>query len=404
MHKKHILIVDDEKNILIGLSIILKKAGYKISTANNGVQALNILNEFNNTSESIDLLLTDIEMPDMTGMELIDVLSKNNISVPKLVISGYGDKEMLVELMKKGCDDYIDKPFESHELLGAITRIFQKIEKKQEIAQKHEQKKNIEKMEFDRMLESYKHNYEKLKSEMDSAVGAYQDLINFDMNTCNIPVAYHSQTYSNLGGDLLDIRNTSSGIDILIADVAGHDMGASFHTVLIKAFFDENCRTGNDGQSFFQILNKQLLDNGKNERMVTGIFLRLDLNKMEANFVSAGHPPPIYISKHNQELVNIDVKGPVLGMFDEPSYITRTLPVIKGDRILLYTDGLNECVFLDEKTGKRKKLTINGLNNIVLKHKNHFLRQMVKNIWTDVLDYCSYKHSDDMMLMGMEIP
>jgi len=404
MSKKHILIVDDEKHILIGLSIILKKAGYKISSANNGRQALNILNEFNNTSESIDLLLTDIEMPDMTGMELLEVISKHNISVPKLVISGYGDKEMIVELMKKGCDDYIDKPFESHELLDAISRIFQKIEKKKAVAKKHEQEKNIEKMAFDRMLESYKHHYEKLQSEMDSAVGAYQDLIHFDMNACKIPVAYHSQTYSNLGGDLLDIRNTSSGIDVLIADVAGHDMGASFHTVLIKAFFDENCRKGNDGQSFFQILNKQLLDNGKNERMVTGIFLRLDLNKMEAEFVSAGHPPPIHLCKHSQELVNVDVKGPVLGIFDEPSYMKRTLPVVKGDRILLYTDGLNECVFLDEETGKKKKLATNGLNNIVLKHNNHSLRQMVKNIWTDVLEYCSYKHSDDMMLIGMEIP
>jgi len=404
MSKKHILIVDDEKYILVGLSIILKKAGYQISSAKNGRQALNILKKFNNTSESIDLLLTDIEMPDMTGMELLDVLSNHNISVSKLVISGYGDKEMIVELMKKGCDDFLDKPFEPHDLLNAVSRIFQKIEKKQEKAQKHENKKNLEKMELDRMLESYKHNYEKLKSDMDSAVGAYQNLIHFDINACNIPMAYHSQTYSNLGGDLIDIRNTSSGIDILIADVAGHDMGASFHTVLIKAFFDENCRKGNDGHSFFQILNKQLLDNGKNERMVTGIFLRLDLNKMEANFVSAGHPPPIKINKQNQELINIDIKGSVLGMFDDPSFITRNLPIIKGDRILLYTDGLNESVFLDEETGKKKKLTTYGLNNFVLKHKNHSLRQMVKNIWTDVLEYCSYKHNDDMILLGIEIP
>ena len=88
MTGKQVLIADDEDNILLVLSIILKKAGFTIILAKNGKQALSKILELKSLGESIDLLITDIQMPVMTGFELIDEIKPSlPDDVPHIFIS-----------------------------------------------------------------------------------------------------------------------------------------------------------------------------------------------------------------------------------------------------------------------------------------------------------------------------
>jgi hypothetical protein len=82
-----------------------------------------------------------------------------------------------------------------------------------------------------------------------------------------------------LGGDYCALRDQPWGCDLIVADVAGHDLGASYHTVLLKSFFDINSIQGKPGDEFLRSLNDELLDGGCNERMICALFARVNLEE-----------------------------------------------------------------------------------------------------------------------------
>ncbi|MCP4107038.1 MAG: fused response regulator/phosphatase [Desulfobacteraceae bacterium] len=401
MEQKHILLAEDEEHIRLTLSMLLRKAGYKVTMVKDGLEALQKIVEFKKGSKPVDLLLTDIQMPGKSGLELIDELAELNIDLPVLVLTGYGNKNMIVDLMRKGCADYIDKPFEGHELLERLPPIFEKTAKARQAKEKESAEIFSEKAELNRQIESYLHNYEKLRTQVESAVGAYQNLVQIQKNGYNVLTAFHIQPLSELGGDFADIRDTSAGCDILIADVAGHDMGASYHTVLIKAFFDENCRTGNDGLSFFQLLNQHLLENGNNERMVTALFFRINLKKMHGEVVSAGHPPMIRVQKNTPVPDTVTANGDILGINENVAFGSKSFPLVSGDRFFIYTDGLTNAYCINRQTGKREKLDQEGLDDMIKKYCHQPLKKMVGSIRKEM---SNYRLNDDMLLLGVEIP
>ncbi len=404
MAPKHILLAEDEQYVRVSLSAILKKSGYEVTTVEDGREALEKIMAARHSSRPVDLLLTDIRMPGISGVELIDELERLNIMIPILVITGYGDKELIINLMRKGCADYIDKPFEPSELLERLPPIFEKTEKEKARRASTAVQLVQEKEELSRQLESYIAHFDKLREQMDSAKDAYRNLIRIREDACKVRVAYMHQPLSELGGDFMDIRNTPRGCDILLADVAGHDMGASYHSIMIKAFFDENSRTGNDGQAFFRLLNRQLLENGKNERMVTAIFLRLDLMNRTGEVISAGHPPMMKLSKKIPVPEPFMAVGDVLGIHEEVRFEGRSFDFVSGDRFFLHTDGLiNVCRSVGHSR-KKEKLGADGLDCLLKKHSRFSLKEMVAQIGDAVTEFCNHKFNDDMLLLGVEIP
>ena len=126
MAHKHILVAEDEQHMRHILSLILKKAGYSVSKAGDGYEALKMIVDSRNGTRPVDLLLTDIQMPGITGIELIAQLDQLNISLPIFVITGYGDKETVIELKHVGIAEYIEKPFMAETLLESVSKIFEK--------------------------------------------------------------------------------------------------------------------------------------------------------------------------------------------------------------------------------------------------------------------------------------
>jgi DNA-binding response OmpR family regulator len=118
--RKRILIVDDEPSFRFGAAIALKKSGYKTSEAGDGEEALTLILNAQKRDEPFDLLLVDIEMPKMSGIELMDELKKNDISIPIFAFTGFGNKELIIELLRKGCAEFLDKPFEPQELVKRV--------------------------------------------------------------------------------------------------------------------------------------------------------------------------------------------------------------------------------------------------------------------------------------------
>ena len=112
MITERILVVDDEPSMRKVLSRLLERAGYSVETAENGEHALDRLQD-----GGIDLVITDIRMPVMDGMELLGAMAPNLPDIPVIVITAHGTVDTAVTAMKLGAFDFVSKPFESDQLL-----------------------------------------------------------------------------------------------------------------------------------------------------------------------------------------------------------------------------------------------------------------------------------------------
>ncbi len=106
-----ILIVDDEKNYLIVLEALLGPEGYEIVTSTSGRDAIEIVR-----NSDLDLVISDLKMPGMTGMELLEACKKIEPELPFIIMTAYATVETAVEAMKKHAYDYITKPFQNEQL------------------------------------------------------------------------------------------------------------------------------------------------------------------------------------------------------------------------------------------------------------------------------------------------
>ncbi len=114
---ENILIVDDEKNYHTIIGEILQEEGYTSLTASSGMEALDILN-----NNLIDLILTDVKMPGMDGIKLLEKVKEINPDIPVIIMTAYGSVEKAVEAMHKGAYTFILKPFENQTLIAHIAK------------------------------------------------------------------------------------------------------------------------------------------------------------------------------------------------------------------------------------------------------------------------------------------
>ena len=113
-----ILIVDDEPDMLKLLTMILRaKTEYAVTSTNNPVEALELAKK-----EGFSLVISDLKMPGLDGMELIDALKKVDEDIPIIIMTAYGTVESATEAIRKGGFDFITKPFRKEQILFTIDK------------------------------------------------------------------------------------------------------------------------------------------------------------------------------------------------------------------------------------------------------------------------------------------
>ncbi|NOY52199.1 MAG: response regulator [Deltaproteobacteria bacterium] len=116
--KKSILLVDDEVHVRDGLSEILQQEGFYVETAGDGREALSL-----SVNKKFDLMITDIKMPEMDGMQLLDEIQKVNPGIRVIMVTAFGDVETYLKSMQLGAHEYINKPVKIQELKRVIATI-----------------------------------------------------------------------------------------------------------------------------------------------------------------------------------------------------------------------------------------------------------------------------------------
>jgi len=146
MEKKKALVIDDEQIVLDSVSALLSDENYEVDVSLSGREGLDWAIE-----RPYDIVLTDIRMPDIGGMRVLRDVKRVKSSLPVIIITGYASVQSAIQAMKLGAAEYIEKPFEPEELLGAVARALGATPEAEEqtLIHKEEMAKVLERAESD---------------------------------------------------------------------------------------------------------------------------------------------------------------------------------------------------------------------------------------------------------------
>jgi DNA-binding response OmpR family regulator len=120
MNCKKIIVVDDEPDLLRAVTLTLRKFGYEVVPAGSGTYALDLIMLAENAGEPMDLLITDLHLPGISGIELIEKVRRSGSRVAIGAITAFGNSRIKAGLEKIGCRFCLDKPFNGEELLKNV--------------------------------------------------------------------------------------------------------------------------------------------------------------------------------------------------------------------------------------------------------------------------------------------
>lgn len=111
----HILFVDDDPHMQKMVELFMRNSPHRLTCARNGRSALKML-----VNNSFDLIITDIQMPELDGLSLIEEIRKTDLEIPIVIISAFGQDKMSQRAIQKGAAKILNKPFDSNQLLNVI--------------------------------------------------------------------------------------------------------------------------------------------------------------------------------------------------------------------------------------------------------------------------------------------
>lgn len=114
-----ILVVDDERTMLSLLEKILSQDGYHVYLATNGREALAVIEK-----QHVDIIITDMKMPELDGFGLLKIVKNEYPEISVIMMTGYGDTYTVKDALLLGADEYITKPFRSHEISLVVERTY----------------------------------------------------------------------------------------------------------------------------------------------------------------------------------------------------------------------------------------------------------------------------------------
>lgn len=243
-----ILIADDESSITEGLSALLELEDYRVDTVNNGAEALRLLRK-----ENFDLILADLMMPGLTGLDILREVNKAKLPIEVIIITGQGSIDTAVAAMKEGAYDYLTKPVDPKRIRSIIPKALERhelVRRNQRLKAKNQQLEQTLKglSKFGDLIGSH----EKMRQVYD-IIDAVADttanvLITGESGTGKelVAAAIHQKS-SRAGGPFIAVNCSAFPRDILENELFGHEKGAFTGAVKEKA----GCFEMADGGTLF---------------------------------------------------------------------------------------------------------------------------------------------------------
>ena len=326
-----ILVVDDTPANLQVLAGMLKDRGYKVRPVPSGKLALLAARR-----DPPDLILLDINMPEMNGYEVCEHLKADDKlkGIPVIFISALTEQLDKVKAFAIGGVDYLTKPFQMEELHARVETHL-KLRRLQ-----------IELEEYSRHLELAR---ERLKLDLELAREVQRGFL--PLRLPEVPgyefFAHYESAYE-VGGDYYDfIPLPRQRVAVLLGDVAGKGVVAALLMAKLSADARFCMLTEPDPATAVTKLNSLMIQSGIADRFVTLVAAVLDPASHTVTLVNAGHPSPLIYHRATRtvgEAISNEVAGLPLGVLDGFEYASCQVALEPGDSILAFTDGVTEAM------------------------------------------------------------
>ncbi len=329
--RARVLVADDQADVLEALRFLLKGADLDADFVTSPVAALDRLQE-----RPYELLLADLNYTRDTtsageGLELVSRARVLDPLLPVVVMTGWGTIDTAVEAMRRGARSFVQKPWNNTTLLEILSREIAdgRVARQQNVRHEREQS---DARAIQRGL---------LPSTL-PCIGPYG-------------IAATWRPASGYGGDCYDALTFDDDVlGLLIADVAGKGLPAALLMSNLQAAvraFSEGAAA--PGEVCVRV-NRLLCGHMVSGRFVTACYLRLDCRRHLLTCANAGHNPPLLV-RASGEVVHLATGGTVLGVFPDLTYEQHEIEIRRGDRLVLYTDGITEATSPDgEEYGEER--------------------------------------------------
>ncbi|HDR7586478.1 response regulator [Bacillus mycoides] len=339
-----ILIVDDNPVNIFVIEKILKQAGYQDLVSLNSAQELFEYIHFGKDSSrhnEIDLILLDIMMPEIDGLEVCRRLQNEEKfkDIPIIFVTALEDANKLAEALDIGAMDYITKPINKVELLARM-RVALRLKSE---------------------LNWHKEQEENLRNELDLATQVQRNLLSSPLREDHIKIEASYLPSFKLAGDMYYwYKIDENRYGIILLDVMGHGVSASLVCMFISSVLRETIKCLIDPELVIKDLNKYMtLLHNENDNIpyyFTAIYLVVNTENRTIEYVNAGHPSG-YVLVDEENIIELDRGSCAVGFFDEIKVEKTVIPFEKNAQILLFTDGVLESIANDEFESEEKLRT-----------------------------------------------
>ena len=300
----------------------IRAGRFDLDFARNGVEAL----EYLSSKKSYDLVLTDINMPRMDGLTLLEQIPRVDPDVRAVVVSAYGDMQNIRTAMNRGAFDFVTKPIDFKDL----------------------------RLTIDRTLKNLQVWRDALKSR-DELVAIENELnVARRMQRSILPRAFPEnlgyEVYANMrparavAGDFYDVVGLEhDSVGLAIADVSGKGVPAALFMMSSRTLMKGAAIGGSDPGEILASVNAVLAEENAELMFVTMLYAIFNSRSGELVFANGGHDSPIVLHPDGTTSVLPRTGGVSLGVVPDCEFGCRTDRLAAGDIVLLYTDGVTEA-------------------------------------------------------------
>lgn len=331
-----LLIIDDDDVVRASLAAYLDDSGFKVLQAPSGSSGLALFD-----TEHPDLVICDLRMPQMDGLELIRLISERQVDLPIIVVSGAGVMSDAVEALRLGAADYLIKPLEDLAILEhSVRRALDRSRLRLENRRYREQLETA-----NRDLQASLHL---LQEDQDAGRQVQMNMLPVTpWQTDEFSFAHQIIPSLYLSGDFVDyFRVDEHRIGFYLADVSGHGASSAFVTVLLKFMTTRLLYESRRGRVLREFKPSEVLDHinrglincklGKHVTMLGGV---IDQERNVLHYSIGGHlPMPVLFTAGQARY--LDGRGLPVGLFVEASYENYEIELPESFSLTLLSDGI----------------------------------------------------------------
>ena len=324
-----ILVVDDEPDLKLLIQQKFRRqirdGSYDFLFAHNGVEALAQLD----ANPNVDLVLSDINMPEMDGLTLLTKLPVSPNQLKAVMVSAYGDLQNIRTAMNRGAFDFVTKPIDFEDLELTIQKTVGELLKLRDGL-----KARSELLAIRRELEVARTIQQSILPRDFGAKGTTRG--------CSIFADMHAA--EEVGGDFYDFFMIDADrLGVVVGDVAGKGVPAALYMSLSRTLLRATAQLGLEAGESLRQANRTLCSEGDAGLFVTAVYVIVNTKTGAIDYSSGGHFPPLLVRAGGVVEEAPNAGGMVLGIESEAQYESGHATLQPGDLMLLYSDGVTEA-------------------------------------------------------------